>query len=64
MSDTISISKQEYFSLLCAAEKLSRLENGGVDNWEWYSESIYGSDMNDQDYEEWENDTRIEVFGS
>lgn len=36
----ITISKQEYRRLLIADEKLHRLEAGGVDNWDWYGESL------------------------
>lgn len=35
-----SISKREYEELLDRDKKLSALEVGGVDNWEWYSESL------------------------
>ncbi len=35
-----SISKKEYEELLDRNRKLSALEAGGVDNWEWYSESL------------------------
>ena len=38
-SDT-TISKKEYEELLDRNRKLSALEAGGVDNWEWYSESL------------------------
>ena len=38
--ETVTISKQEYKELLVDSLILSGLENGGVDNWEWYSESI------------------------
>ena len=37
----IKISPSEYRSLLKDAEKLARLEAGGVDNWEWYGDSLY-----------------------
>jgi len=36
----VTISKEDYVDLLVASEKLSRLECGGVDNWEWYGESL------------------------
>lgn len=39
MSD-VKISKREYDNLLKAQRKLQALENGGVDNWEWYSEAL------------------------
>lgn len=35
-----TISKKEYEELLDRNRKLSALEAGGVDNWEWYSESL------------------------
>lgn len=35
-----TLSWQEYQDLLCDSEKLAALEAGGVDNWEWYSESL------------------------
>ncbi len=38
-SDKI-ISKKEYEELMDRNRKLSALEAGGVDNWEWYSESL------------------------
>lgn len=39
-TENITITKTEYDKLLNAAEKLARLERGGVDNWEWYGESL------------------------
>ncbi len=38
--NTIVIPIKEYIDLLIDSEKLSRLEEGGVDNWEWYCESL------------------------
>jgi hypothetical protein len=35
-----TISKEEYEELLDRDRKLSALEAGGVDNWEWYGESL------------------------
>lgn len=40
MSNTITITKEEYISLLKQEVRLNMLENGGVDNWEWYGESL------------------------
>lgn len=40
MDEKIEITKKEYLRLLIAEETLNRLEHGGVDNWEWYSESL------------------------
>ena len=45
-----TITKEEYKSLLDRDEKLSALENGGVDNWEWYGEALKDYfDKDDQD---------------
>lgn len=40
--DTITIPIKEYNELKNAALMLSYLEAGGVDNWEWYGESLQG----------------------
>jgi len=40
-ADTIIILISEYKELLKESEKLRRLENGGVDNWDWYGASLY-----------------------
>jgi hypothetical protein len=41
MSDeTVCISVVEYKELLRDSRMLSALHNGGVDNWEWYDESL------------------------
>ncbi len=40
--ETVTITKQKYYELLCAEAELALLESGGVDNWDWYSESLYG----------------------
>lgn len=37
---TITITKKEYESLQKDSRKLAALEAGGVDNWEWYGESL------------------------
>lgn len=36
----VKINYSDYEELLDRNEKLTALENGGVDNWEWYSESL------------------------
>lgn len=38
--ETVTISKKEYLSLLDDRSWRIALENGGVDNWEWYYESL------------------------
>lgn len=40
MSDFVCISIKEYNELTYDSRKLAALEAGGVDNWEWYSESL------------------------
>lgn len=42
--ETITILKSEYKELLRCASKLTKLENGGVDNWEWYDEAMSAED--------------------
>lgn len=48
-AETVTISQKEYDSLLDASLKLNCLENGGVDNWEWYHESLKEGGYFDQD---------------
>jgi len=38
----MKLSKQRIAELERAEEKLAALEAGGVDNWEWYGESLKG----------------------
>jgi hypothetical protein len=40
MEFLMEISKEEYYRLKCAELKLGMLEVGGVDNWDWYGESL------------------------
>lgn len=61
MSDTVTISKKEYFSLLRDSEILARLEGGGVDNWSYYGESIYSKDLNEESFDDWEERVKKEV---
>ena len=39
-TETVTISKKEYQSLLDDRKWRLALEAGGVDNWQWYSESL------------------------
>ena len=48
--EAIIILKNEFASLLRDSDKLRRLEYGGVDNWEWYGETI--NDKKDLSYDE------------
>ena len=40
MEEMISIPKKKYDELLKNSEILEALYAGGVDNWEWYEESL------------------------
>jgi hypothetical protein len=42
MEPTVTITTKEYESLLEDQKILQALYDGGVDNWEWYSESLEG----------------------
>ena len=46
----VIIPKNELASLLRDIDKLHRLECGGVDNWDWYDESLNNNDE-DSSYE-------------
>lgn len=38
--EMVTITKKEYLSLLDDQSWRAALEDGGVDNWEWYHESL------------------------
>jgi len=40
MTDTVKISQTEYRKMQRNLAKLAALEAGGVDNWEWYGDSL------------------------
>jgi len=64
MENNIEISREEYFELKLSFEKLQLLEAGGVDNWEWYSESLYPEDdKTGSDIESIEADLKLKIFG-
>ena len=63
MEDNIEISREEYFELKLSFEKLQLLEAGGVDNWEWYSESLYPEDDEVGDIEHIESRLKLKIFG-
>lgn len=54
MEKTYQISESELVELIHDSMKLCALENGGVDNWEWYGASI-------QDFEEANGDELYEL---
>ncbi len=53
MTGTITISKDEYLSLKVDSERLIRLENGGVDNWDNYEDAL--NENEDEEGESMEN---------
>lgn len=59
----VTISNREYFDLRLASEKLLLLECGGVDNWEWYGESLNPDDDDVDDLETIEKKLQLEIFG-
>ena len=62
MEGTVTITKNKYLRLILAEEELTRLEAGGVDNWEWFGEALYPDNQPDLDTFE-ENETkRIEAL--
>ena len=56
----VTISKKELEELKDAQHKLSCLEAGGVDNWEWYSESLKGY-WKEKEFEEIFNDALEDI---
>ena len=55
MEGMITITKKEYLNLRIDSERLARLENGGVDNWDWYGDSLNPEDeISMHDWEELE----------
>lgn len=58
---TVTIPIEEYVELLTDSEKLSRLEAGGVDNWEWYCESLDGFSKDDQTMDDWIKNMKEEI---
>lgn len=55
VEEMITITKKEYLDLQIDSERLSRLEGGGVDNWDWYGESLNPDDeLSMGDWEELE----------
>ena len=55
-SHSITISKKLYYELMVDSEKLRRLENGGVDNWDWYGDSL--NDPEEESLEEFEENLK------
>lgn len=52
MEEMVTITKEEYDQLVDRDFKLSCLENGGVDNWEWYCDSLQDGGYFDEEEDE------------
>ena len=52
LAETVTITKKEYMSLLDDAKWRRALEIGGVDNWDWYHESLKDGGYFDDEEEE------------
>lgn len=55
-NEPITIDQKRYDELLLAERKLDALEAGGVDNWEWYYESLKQAGFYDDDEDEDDED--------
>ena len=53
--DTVTIPEAEYTRLLMSEKVLRALESGGVDNWEWYGESLRDAGLYDDEEESYED---------
>ena len=53
MAKLYVLSENELKLLLEYKAELNALESGGVDNWDWYSESIHESEDWDSDRDTW-----------
>ena len=62
MEGNITITKKLYLKLRIASEELKRLEYGGVDNWDWYKESLNPNNKLDMDEFEDNETARIEAL--
>ena len=65
IGDTVTISKEKYYDLLVARQTLLMLEGGGVDNWNWYCESLWpGEDEGGgETIDDYKKGLRMKMFG-
>ena len=54
--EAIIIPKNKFANLLRDSDKLYRLECGGVDNWEWYGESLNNDDPSYEEIQDMSDD--------
>ena len=50
--EMVTISRKRYDQLIRATAELNALHNGGVDNWDWYHESLKDAGLLDDDEDE------------
>lgn len=55
--EMIRVPKHRYEQLLKDSTILTALYHGGVDNWEWYSESLRDAGLLDEEDEEEEDES-------
>jgi hypothetical protein len=56
LSDAVMITKEAYDQLINSHRELSALHDGGVNNWEWYEESLREAGLYEEEEEEEEDD--------
>lgn len=56
------ISEEDLLYLLAAAGRMEALEQGGVDNWEWESESRHNY-LDEIGYKDFESMAKVEITG-
>lgn len=61
--EAIIIPKNEFADLLRDSDKLSRLECGGVDNWDWYDESLNDEDPSYEKIQDMSDNDLIDFYG-
>ena len=62
--EAIIIPKNEFASLLRDSDRLRRLEYGGIDNWEWYGESLNAeTDPSYKEIQDMSDDDLIDFCG-
>lgn len=59
MEGNVTITKNQYLQMQIDSEILTRLESGGVDDWEWYGESLNPDGEPDMDEFEENEKARI-----
>ena len=58
----MEITQEEYYRLKCAELKLDMLEAGGVDNWDWYGDSL--NPDGEKSFSDWRDELKKEILGA